>query len=54
MALLIVLLLVAAVVLAVLRGFGIPTRRVDLGWLAIACVIAALAAIPAIVRAGGS
>ncbi len=34
-------LLVAAVILSTLRGLQVSTARVDLGWLAIACVIAA-------------
>jgi hypothetical protein len=55
MTLLIALLLVAAVVLAVLRAFDIPrpgpSRHVDLGWLAIACVIAAVWTIHAIAAA---
>ena len=38
-------LFVVAVVLAVLRAFGVG-GRVDLGWLAIACVIAAIGTIP--------
>lgn len=41
------LLLLAAVVLAVLRAAGVG-KRVDLGWLAIAFVIAAVWAIPAL------
>lgn len=40
-------LFVAAVILAALRAFQVG-GRVDLGWLAIACVIAAVGTIPAV------
>ncbi len=42
------LLLIVAVVLAVLRGLQVSAARLDLGWLAIACVIAAVWLLPAI------
>lgn len=42
----VVLLTFAAVILAVLRAFGVG-GRVDLGWLAIACFIAAVG-VPAL------
>ena len=42
------LLLIVAVVLAAMRAFQVGIRRVDLGWLAIACVIAAVWAVPAL------
>ncbi|MEU8158056.1 hypothetical protein AB0B94_30755 [Micromonospora sp. NPDC048986] len=41
------LLLVAAVILAILHAVGVG-GRVNLGWLAIACVIAAAFTIPAL------
>ncbi|WP_303393498.1 hypothetical protein [Verrucosispora sp. NA02020] len=41
------LLLIAAVVFALLRAFGVPARA-DFGWLAIACVIAAVWLVPAV------
>ncbi|GGM27297.1 hypothetical protein GCM10011608_10060 [Micromonospora sonchi] len=49
MGLLVALLLIAAVVLAAVHAFGVPSR-VNLGWLAIACVIAAVWMIPAVDR----
>lgn len=48
MPLFVALLLVAAVALATLQGFGIGGGRVQLGWLALACVIAAVWMIPAL------
>ncbi|MDG4792026.1 hypothetical protein O7626_40130 [Micromonospora sp. WMMD1102] len=47
MAVVILLLLVAAAVLAVAHAFGVG-GRVNLGWLAIACVIAAVWTLPAL------
>lgn len=47
MTLLVAVLLVLAVVFAVLRAFGVTAARVDLGWLAVACVVAAVWMIPA-------
>lgn len=41
------LFLVAAVVLAVAHAFG-ASRRVHLGWLAVACVITGVWALPAL------
>jgi hypothetical protein len=41
-------LLIVAVVLATLRGLQVSTARVDLGWLAVACVVAAVWMIPAL------
>lgn len=42
-----VILLIAALAFALLRAFGVPAR-VDFGWLAISCVIAAVLLIPAV------
>ncbi|MFY1686510.1 hypothetical protein [Plantactinospora sp. WMMB782] len=47
MAVVILLLLVAAVILAAAHAFG-AGGRVHLGWLAVACVIAAVWALPAL------
>lgn len=47
MDLVIVLFLVAAVVLATLCGFGVGGRR-HLGWLAVACLITGVWALPAL------
>jgi hypothetical protein len=47
MSALVAILLILAVVLAVLRGLGVAAGRVDLGWLAIACVILAVWTLPA-------
>lgn len=47
MDLFVAVLLIAAVVLAVLHAVGVG-GRVDLGWIAIACVIAAVWMLPAL------
>jgi hypothetical protein len=48
MPLLIALLLTVAVVCALLRAAAVHSPRVDLGWVAIALVIAAVWLIPAL------
>ncbi|WP_341719919.1 hypothetical protein QQG74_09535 [Micromonospora sp. FIMYZ51] len=47
--LLVALLLVAAVAFAIVQALGVPSR-VGFGWLAVACVIAAVWMIPAVAR----